>query len=199
MDSISLAISSTYSPTFSARDALVSYSGGYSEEEESQVGTLFTEGCNASGHLNCSAACVDVNQIFNNPYTFQNCIVLTALAPESWNAIHKATLSIEAVHVAAYFSNNTTDSGFRTLVSNVNQTINNCLAQYCASSTECTSSTSSYNYVPWYSEAIGQAYSENQTNIGFADICPYAVKSNLNSDIGGIGVRELTVSNDIRV
>ena len=140
-------------------------------------GTLFRNGCVVDGILNCTAACLDVNQIFADPHTFQNCMVvasLTVLGPT-------VTLDANSTDLVEEFSIHIDEPDFQSLASGVNQTIQDCLQQYLGNS-------SGYfpQVLPWYEVANG---SESVNIPTFPGFCAN-LKVPLNADIGGIGVKK---------
>ena len=119
MYSIELGISSSSSDTFGIQSVADAYLSN---------GTLYTKGCNDQ---DCSVACLDPNQIFSNPYTLQNCMVLSALAPSPWTQALGANLSEGSAEIASQFAIDTTKPEFQILASNITQTIQGCLEEYC--------------------------------------------------------------------
>ena len=176
MYSIKLGISSSSSATFGIQSAVVAYQSS---------GTLYTKGCNDQ---DCSVACLDPNQIFSNPYTLQNCMVLSALAPNPWTQALGANLSEESVKTASQFAIDTTSPGFHILASNITQTIQGCLEEYC-NPQNCSENYESWTSLPWYSIFTDYQHDTNTTGVPvYTFTCPYDVEP-LNADIGGIGVR----------
>ena len=171
MYSIELGISSSSSDTFGIRSVADAYLSN---------GTLHTKGCNDQ---DCSVACLDPNQIFSNPYTLQNCMVLSALAPDPALG---ANLSEGSVEIASQFAIDTTSPEFQILASNITQTIQGCLEEYC-NAQNCSEDYASW---PWYFNPIYSLYNlTNTTGVPVYNFtCPHDVNS-LNADIGGIGVR----------
>ncbi len=177
MASIGLTVSRSTSTTFRIQGALKAYQGSIEPELPSNV-TLYTKGCVVNGTLDCTAACQIPNEIFSNPYTLQNCMVFSALAPYP-----SLALSAEAVEIANQFAINTTDPGFQSLANDVSQVIHDCLTGYRLSTPNCQYED---DYAPWYyNETVTQNVSVNIPFYG--DFCGY-VPQPLNADIGGIGV-----------
>ena len=180
MASIGLTVSRSTSTTFGFQSALNAFQGSIEPELPSN-GTLYTKGCVVNGALNCTAACRVPDEIFSNPYTLQNCMVLSALAPYP-----SIALSAEAVEITNQFAVNTTDPGFQSLAKDVSQTIQDCLTEYCSNTPNCQYED---YYVPWY---FNETVSSSSRNVSvsapfYGDICGYAPQP-LNADIGGIGV-----------
>ncbi|KAM0799141.1 hypothetical protein BDR22DRAFT_856849 [Usnea florida] len=201
MSLIQLHGSSSSGNTFSIQGAAEAFSQRIHSSDQS--GILFTHGCNDIEPLKCTTACQDPAQIFKSPYTLQNCMVLSALAPSNWVQPNETTLppskwkqplSTEALGIATEFGINTTSRDFPSLASNVTRTIQDCLGQYCDSKNNCRTFTEVLDlgdlgtpavlFSPWY-------YPPDQTNITNSDpfysmTCPSGAA--LNADIGGIGV-----------
>ena len=178
---IRIFASSDSSPLFSVQDALSIFSGYDntnlpSENTVQRPGTLFRSGCVVDGILNCTAACQDVNRVFADPHTFQNCMVvasLTVLGPT-------VTLDANSTALVEEFSIHIDEPDFQSLASGVNQTIQDCLQQYLGNSSE------SFPQVwPWYEVANGSESGNFPTFPGFCD----NLKVPLNADVGGIGVK----------
>ena len=178
MASIGLILSRSTSTTFGIQNALNAFQGSIEPELPSN-GKLYTKGCVVNGALDCTAACQVPDEIISNPYTLQNCMVLSALAPDP-----SIALSAEAVEIANQFAINTTDPGFQSLAFNVYVTIQDCLTGYCSSTPNCQYED---DYYPsYFNETVSQ--SNVSVNAPFyGDICGYAPQP-LNADIGGIGV-----------
>ena len=190
---ISIFASSDSSPLFSIQDALSTYSGGtysstysgYSNSEFtigtiSDLGTLFRNGCVVDGILNCTAACQDVNRVFADPHTFQNCMVVASLAVLGSNV----TLDANSTALVQDFSIHIDEPDFQSLASGVNQSIQDCLQQYLGKS------PGYFQQVwPWYQVGDG---SEPVNIPRFPDICSNLIAP-LNADVGGIGVPNPTV------
>ena len=166
------------STVFGIEDALTAYGSDLSS------GILYTQGCAAQGAWNCTDACQDPDQIFSNPYTFQNCMVLLALTPNPFSPM--TDLSTEAIEVANQFGIDTRDPGFPSVARNTNQTIQDCLIEYCASFPGCFYFN---KYHAWYfAPELYGAY-ENASVPAYADVCGSEEAGPLNAEIGGIGVR----------
>lgn len=179
MSVIELSTSSSSSPTFGIQAAADVYTYQPS-------GTLYTQGCNVNNSLggpDCSIACQDPSLIFSNMYTLQNCMVLSALAPNVTKIyLGGANLSLSSIEIANQFAINPTEPGFQSLASNVTQTIKGCIE-------EAQPATQDYfESWPWYITSIyvpSYATSAPIYNLS----CPYEAEP-LNADIGGIGVRQ---------
>lgn len=157
MNSIELLISSTRSSTFGIQSVAVAYESS---------GT--SQGCNVNNADDCRAACQDPNQIFSNPYTLQNCLVLSALAPNALaqTSDSNLTLSGEFSKIASKFAINTTSLGFQNPASNVTQTVKGCLEDYGMETQSCTAPYS--QSPPWYSPQSSKT--TNTTGIPVSDV-----------------------------
>ncbi len=174
MNYVELSISSSNSAAFGIQSAGYAFSYG---------GTLYTRGCNENDvtRLNCSSACQDASQIFSNPYTLQNCMLLSALAPNGMTPGDKKA--------ASDFSIDVMDPDFPSLARSVKQTIQGCLEEYCVNNCSGT-------FEPWQSSYAYKLNGfNNVTGPVYAYICPSDVQG-LNADIGGIGVRQRRSLND---
>ncbi len=180
---LQLNISFSNSTTFSIQSA--GYAYAYSGN-----GTLYTQGCNDNDLTspNCSSACQNASQIFSNPYTLQNCMVLSALAPNDLN--QGANLSGASVEVASNFAIDVMDPDFPSLAINVTRTIQGCLLEYC-NPQNCSDNINTLSSSPWYLyyyTTFSPNGSTNTTDLPVYNLtCPLGV---LNADIGGIGVRQ---------
>ena len=127
---IPIFTSSDSSPLFSMQDALWIYSGDPDYTPSKTItGTLFRSGCVVDGILNCTAACQDVNQIFADPHTFQNCMVMASI--QNLNVLYQnVTLDGSPTALAEDFSIHVDQPSFQSLANLVNQTIQDCLYQY---------------------------------------------------------------------
>ena len=194
MSLIDLTQSSYNTPTFSFEDALYAFTDGYDPSAfESTYPSiiLFSAGCLVnSSSSNCTAACQDPSLIFTNPYTLQNCMVLASLGPTKPNAngsltLYDHLLSPLSAEVASNFSIYPTDPNFAKLSSDVNETISECLQQYCDISRNCVTQAPACS-------VLGDNLSYNQTyQYCYTDICQPDKSISLDPDIGGIGVRRL--------
>ncbi len=179
MYAIELSSSSSSSPTFGIQSAADAYSYQSS-------GTLYTQGCNVNDSLggrDCSIACQDPSLIFASPYTLQNCMVLSALAPNVTKIyLGGANLSLSSIEIASQFAINPTEPGFQSLASNVTQTIKGCVEE-----AQPGTQHGYFELLLWYSTST---YGFNDTGAPFYNFsCPYEAEP-LNADIGGIGVRQ---------
>ncbi len=166
------------SSTFSFQDALSTY-GGYSRSTNLS-GTLFHSGCVIDLIPNCTAACQDVNHIFADPYTLQNCMVMASLQ-QSLIGDSDILLDGLTLPLANDFSIKVDDPNFQSLAKEVNQTTQDCLHQYLG--------TADFDrWGPWYT---GGTQHPGPYDMSFPDICGNA-SAPLNADIGGIGVRQKT-------
>ena len=182
MDSIELSISSINSAAFGIWSAGSSYGTS---------GTLYTRGCNENGvtSLNCSSACQDPSQIFSNPYTLQNCMVLSALAPNGLT--QGANFTETSVKIASTFAIDVMDHDFPSLARNVTRTIQACLKEYDDPQDYNESQNGDCNFFPWYYRAYsGPVYPTNTTGVPEYGINCSTQEFHLNADIGGIGVRQ---------
>ena len=178
---ISIVTSSDSSPLFSMQDALSSYSGHNTTDSPYGWGTLFSSGCLVDGIAYCTAACQDVNQVFADPHTFQNCMVVASLIVLG----SIVTLDASSTVVAQDFPIHIDQPEFYSLASGANQIIQNCLTQYLNDS-----SGSYVSWTPWYFELED---SEVTLVSSFPNICDNLTSVPLNADVGGIGVREYIV------
>ena len=166
------------------QDALLSYSGYNTTNPPSAYrgwGTLFRSGCVVDGVLNCTAACQDVNQIFTDPHTFQNCMVVASLTVLG----STVTLDTSSADLAKDFSLHIDQPDFQSWASGVNQTIQDCLIQYLDNSSGVHD-----RWEPWYLQ-LGDLRFMNAPS--FPSICNNLTAVPLNADIGGIGVPKATV------
>lgn len=114
MYSIEFSISPSSRTTFGIQSAGEAYESS---------GALFTQGCKINESQGCSTACQDLFQISWDPYTLQNCMVLSALAPNPVpQSLGGANLSERSLEIAGRFAINTTNPGFQNLASNVIRT-----------------------------------------------------------------------------
>lgn len=115
MYSIEFSISLSSSTTFGIQSAGEAYESS---------GALFTQGCKINESQGCSTARQDPFQISWDPYTLQNCMVLSALAPNPvLQSLGGANPIERSVEIAGRFAINTTNPGFQSLASNVTRTI----------------------------------------------------------------------------
>ena len=178
---IELSNSSGSSPTFGILSAGDAYQSS---------GTLYTQGCNVNnslGGLDCSIACQDPSLIFSNPYTLQNCMVLSALAPNVTKYyLGGANLSEGSVEIASKFAINPTNPDFQSLASNTTQTIQGCVEDAQSGTQEGGEYFDAF--APWYTTSDYNINSYPGFPV-YNFSCPYEVEP-LNADIGGIGVRQ---------
>ena len=179
MYAIELSSSSFSSPAFGIQSAGDAFRSS---------GTLYTQGCNVNNSLDCSIACQDPSLIFSNPYTLQNCMVLSALAPNVTKHYYLggANLSVRSVEIASKFAINLTSPGFQSLASNMTQTIQGCLEDAQSGTQE--GADAYLDSVPWYN-ASDYSLNVSQSALLYNLSCPYETEP-LNADIGGIGVRQ---------
>lgn len=201
MSAVNLRLATHTSPTFSFQSALLAFSGGYNEPGiELGSSFLFSAGCyvNDNDTSNCTVACQDAGLIFTNPYTMQNCMVLTSLGPSptgvnlngSLTPLQNHTFSPQSLTIASKFSIDPTDPGFPSLALSVNKTIAECLQQYCNNDTHCSvgyEESCSWSDVSSFGGTNGRFFGINC----YPDICFGYGSSSLNPDIGGIGVWRL--------
>ena len=178
---IRIVASPDSSPLFSIQDALLTY-GDFQNAKflggglYRTPGTLFRSGCVVDGILNCTAACQDVNQIFADPHTFQNCMVVASL-PDSI-----VTLPAGSTAVAREFFIPIDQTEVQSLASVVRQKIQDCVVQYFGNS-----SGGDILWEPWY-----QWLDVPTGTPSFPSICDKPIAVPLNADVGGIGVRKAT-------
>ena len=201
---------------FSVQDALSTYSSfnsTYLPSAEHGSGTLFRSGCVVDGILNCTAACQDVNQIFADPHTLQNCMVMASISLYNSGVI----LDGNSTALAEDFSIYVDQPDFQSLASRVNQTIQDCLYQYLEKypssnpggmntwqpddieetwGVEETGGLDEKEYGiwtwgPWYYDSPSNVTTTN-AYIGFPSVCNN-ILAPLNADVGGIGVRKATL------
>lgn len=122
MSSIELSTSSSSSNTFGIQSAVNAYKSN---------SALYTQGCRFNNGPNCPIICQDPIQKNLNPYTLQNCMVWSALAPNSWTRLLGASLSEGSIETASKFSINPTNPDFPILANNVTQTMQDCPEEYC--------------------------------------------------------------------
>ena len=162
------------------QDALGTYAGLDGTDlplAEQGYGTLFRSGCVVDGIVNCTAACQDVNQIFADPYTLQNCMVMASIgiliAIEA-----NVTLDGSATAFAEDFVIQIDQPNYGSLASSVNQTIQDCLYQYLD------------KYPGYDTDQMWAQYGSMVLNLTqFPSVCDN-VLAPLNADVGGIGVRK---------
>lgn len=190
MSSIQLNTSTSSSNTLGIYGVASAYGGAFS----SQHGILYTHGCNDIEPRNCTTACQDPAQIFKSPYTLQNCMVLSALAPSNWAQRNDTSLALsnwtqplsaEALGITIEFGIDTTSPEFPSLASNVTKTIKECFDDYNNNLEIAQQDGYNISFSPWYDyEAI---FETNVTGVPYYNIiCPFEVP--VNEDIGGIGV-----------
>ena len=181
---IRIVASSDSSPLFSMQDALSFYSGYNTTNSLSANqgwGTFFRSGCLVDGVTNCTAACQDVNQIFADPHTFQNCMVVASLSVLG-SIVYLDSSSTTLTEV---FSIKIDEPGYSSLASGANQIIQDCLTQYLEKD------PGSYKqWRPWYVELEDIELTDIST---FPSFCNNLTSVPLNADVGGIGVREYVV------
>ena len=190
------------SSTFSFQGALSAYSGGSYDGHCASYGYtgvghgyLYAASCVVNGTQNCTAACQDLELIFANPYTVQNCMVLASLGPvQSTNGsstLNGITLSQNLTTATGNFSIDFTDPDFQGFANNVNQSITGCLAQYCNEASTCSTDTCPHGYAcNWYEAGNGDpdaVFRRGLLGHCYYDMCGNVVVP-LNADIGGIGV-----------
>ena len=195
MSSVPLNSSSYSSNTFSIQSAAAAFGLLYSGS------ILFSQGCNVIGPRNCTTACQDPAQIFKSPYTLQNCMVLSALAPSNWMQLNDTTLSLinwtqplstEDLEIAIEFGIDTTKRDFPSLASNVTRTIKDCLGQYCELNQNCPTKVAEQDSISpdlvMFCPSYRWAFMSDLTNSSpvYNMTCPPG--GALNPDIGGIGV-----------
>ena len=181
--------------TFSFQDALKpTVNDLYSDDPGSDLHTnpiyLFTDGCDNNGTQNCSVSCADKGTISSNLNTFHNCVVYPIVAQlyadGNLSTSAKDSALVEGLGIQK------SKQGSE-LLNNVTSTISSCLVSLCTQSSECkecaledgagiltsaniTAGLSSWN-ANFRLQELANALCDSQT-------------SGLNSDVGGIGVRE---------
>ncbi len=181
--------SSISSPLFSMQDALLTYSGFSSTNPPSAdrgLGTLFRSGCVVDGILNCTAACQDVNQIFADLHTFQNCMAIVSIQELIQRNI-SVTLDDSFTALADNFAINITEPSFDSLASGISQTILPCLYQY---QYKYPGNDTDEMWEPWYFANYPEYEPANLVQL--PNICDNLTSVPLNADVGGIGVRKAT-------
>ena len=208
-------ISSDSHPLFSMQDALLTYScsnSGNILPADHGLGTLFfRSGCLVDGILNCTAACQDVNQIFADIHTFQNCMAIVSIQEIINRNISLNIFADKSTASAGYntapaehntaanedfmdpdedntapdedFSLDFSEPSFQDLASGVNQTILRCLYQY-------------WDMYPGNDtvEMCGPQYTGHSQDykpanfVQFPNVCNNVTSVPLNADVGGIGV-----------
>ena len=196
MSSIRLSSSPYSSNTFGIQSAAAAFNSIY---RGGPSGILFFQGCNVIGGWNCTTACQDPAQIFKNPYTLQNCMLLSTLEPSNWTQSNETTLplsnrtqplSTKALGIAIEFGIDTTSRDFPSLASNVTRTIKDCLGQYCETGQNCPTNVAEQDSIdpvmfrPWYWDRDWADFTNS--SLGYNMTCPSG--GALNPDIGGIGV-----------
>ena len=203
------------SPLFGVQDALSTYSGfnnTYLPSAEQGSGILFRSGCVIDGILNCTAACQDPNQIFTNPHTLQNCMVMASLwflkpalmsyplvlyGSRDFQRPFYLTIDSSSTALLEEFSIHTDEHDFQVLASGVNRTIQDCLYQYLDKypSFEDDDLDDDPDEIetwgPWYFDSVLFMPTASKYNayIGFPSVCNN-VLAPLNADVGGIWVRK---------
>ncbi|KAF6233107.1 hypothetical protein HO173_008651 [Letharia columbiana] len=167
------------SPLFSFQDAESAYAGRYIEAQYSYSpygrGLLFTAGCNYAVpntplDNDCTKACRNNSQIFSDPYTVQNCMLMASLAPISSGSIghldENSADQLEAFHI------DVNDTDFQDLAENIYGSISSCLNQFCDSNAGC-----GYNACPW---TYVRGVVESTHASCFSSICSTSVPAPLN-------------------
>ena len=174
-----------YSRAYGLQDALYDFGA------PDGIPTLYETGCVQSDNhtLNCALSCLDVDAIFGNMSTLQNCLVYPVIS----SLISNETLESNATQVANRFgiyANSTT------LPEEISTIIQKCFTSYCKISKGCMTPpeddidngddddvypTTCWSYENEYSETSTK-FCFNHTNI--CDTTPFPVIS----DIAGIGV-----------
>lgn len=88
MPSTTLTAFAITSPTHSLDLALQMFSSYYNASSNPGLpdfgsGTLLSSGCVVNGTTHCTAACHDPGEVFTDPYTLQDCIIMALLSPLS--------------------------------------------------------------------------------------------------------------------
>ena len=167
--------------TFSFQDALSLSGPGWPNST-----FLFTTGCSQPDETqNCTASCLDKNNIFGSLDTLHNCMVYPTVANlYANNNLTNADLPAQYHILKSKFNS--------TLYNSMTNVIQTCLVDYCTTLPGCIESLQGYEkesspsnststfYMPYQSENIYQGES-------WFDFCEYVPQS-FNQDIGGIGV-----------
>ena len=193
MSSIQLNTSTSSSNTLGIYGVALAYGGAFS----STNGILYTHGCNDIEPRNCTTACQDPAQVFKSPYTLQNCMVLSALAPSNWAQPNDTflapsnwtqPLSAEALGITIEFGIDTMSPDFPSLASDVTRTIEDCFGEFNDSLANSQQNGYEILFQPWYYTADNEEFIG--TNVIGAPLynitCQFEVP--VNEDIGGIGV-----------
>lgn len=178
---IQLHLVSGISLTYGLQSALhVCYPPGYGTTESHELVApsfnLNDNGCSVDHKLDCSIACLDPDQVFANPYTLGNCVVLAAigeLGPFLKTYFNTLGFDDKGISIARDFSITLDDPGFLNFTTRVIETIIDCPSQYCAVRTGCS----------MYSKPDCQSFLPDVTDVCAAVVAP------VNADIGGIGVK----------
>lgn len=195
MSAITVILSPLDTPIFSVQDALSTYVYGYStltyngyEDPSSALpGSLFSNGC-----TNCTAACQDPEQIFGNPFTLHNCMVMASLSPQILDIMTLSSMSLSTAQSLGIYP---TASSFPALASNISQSIHDCVSQYCNLSSHWGPGCSKFHGLDcqWYrSPIVGYNDEPGGHDLCFSPaggLCDAHVAP-LNADIGGIGVSQ---------
>ena len=106
IESVSLVPSWVDSPAFSVQQALWKYANGDAHFRPNgkpvmpYSGILYHKGCFSNSPSNCTAACQQPDQVWSNPFTLHNCMVLASLSRES---LQNMTISNASINVAQDF------------------------------------------------------------------------------------------------
>ena len=178
--------------TFSFQDALTfagRATGSYSYYYLNPP-VLFQNGClQPNGSQNCTASCQDSNVVFGSLDTLHNCMVYPTVA----DLYARNNLSNTSLPEDNNIQKSKVNS---TLYINITTTIQTCLIDFCTATPGCTSALNEYNedymmYSP--SNLTSRFYLFTQAEGGYSfDVCQY-VPGSFNPDIGGIGVRWVSV------
>lgn len=170
--------------TFSLQNAL-SIGGIDSYYETSPY--LFAKGCTQEDQSqNCTAACMDYNQIFGSLDTLHNCMVYSTVA----DLYARRNLSNSNVDLAQQLSIEPSRIG-SPLYNNITTTIQTCLMDSCNSHSGCNGSLHGLN-ASWSPSNLTSGFyiyheDDSESEYNTWDLCDYVPQS-LNQDIGGIGV-----------
>ena len=187
---VSTWISNATNSTFNASVSTFSFPDALSivpVDQYPPIPFLFKTGCTQEdGNQNCTAACLDYNQIFGGLETLHNCMVYPTVADLF------ARRNLSNVDLAQQL--NIKPSRMESpLYNNITTTIQNCLIDFCETLPGCHQALNEFNssYSPSNITSAFYIYLYNADDYGseynFWDFCDYVPQS-FNPDIGGIGV-----------
>ena len=176
--------------TFSFQDALSLAGRATGSSSYYYPPVLFQNGClQPDGSQNCTASCQDSNAVFGSLDTLHNCMVYPTVA----DLYARNNLSNNSLPEYYKIQKSKVNS---TLSINITTTIQSCLIDFCTATPGCTSALNGYNgeyMMDSPSNLTSRFYLFNQDGSGYSfDVCQY-VPGSFNPDIGGIGVRWVSV------